>query len=300
MNFLHRTLVGAALLATATASATVSAQDATILSSDSRLTRFADRVVDFTPATPGSLSPAVDQPSAALGAPNAGSTGPPNFDPVGLVSLGDAPVGQTAGQITLGFSSAIVNGAGGDFAVFENASNFGTMANPSIFAELAFVQVSTDGITFAQFDTLSLTTLPDTDDMTPPLDTDLNTAFGRDFATLPSRDLVSGFAGADLTGTGTLFDLDALISNAFVLDGSVDLNAINFVRLVDVVGDGRSVDSSGNPIFDAFSPGNPTGGFDLDAVGVVSAVPEPNALVGLAAMAVVLSNRRRRSRRRDS
>ena len=62
-------------------------------------------------------------------------------------------------------------------------------------------------------------------------------------------------------------------------------DSINFVRLVDIVGDGRTTDSNGNPIFDAFSPNNATGGFDLDAVGVLNAVPEPTtaALLSLAA-----------------
>lgn len=288
------------IVVTLVSSASVSAQDATISANDPRLTRFADQIVDFSPATPANLNPAVADPSAALGAPNSGSTGAPNFNPVGLVSLGDAPSGQAPGSITLGFSSSIVNGVGGDFAVFENASNFGSASQPSLFVELAFVQVSTDGISFAQFDTLSLITLPDNDDSTPPLDTDLLLDFsgGFDFATIPDRSLVSGFAGADLANTGTLFDLEALSQNALVLDGSVNLNAINFVRLIDVVGDGRFVDSSGNQIFDAFSPGNATGGFDLDAIGVVSAVPEPGSLVGIVAIGVLLSGRRRTSNSR--
>ena len=83
-----------------------------------------------------------------------------------------------------------------------------------------------------------------------------------------------------------------------MLDGSVDLDNIGFIRLVDVPGDGRETDSFGNPIFDAFSPNNALGGFDLDAVGVVSAaaVPEPSsvALLGLAS-AVVIGRRRRRN-----
>ena len=73
---------------------------------------------------------------------------------------------------------------------------------------------------------------------------------------------------------GTIFDLADLEDDLLVTSGLVDLDAIGFVRLIDVPGDGRFTDTNGNPIFDGFSPGNATGGFDLDAVGVVS-VPEP-------------------------
>lgn len=264
-----------------------------IAADDSRLAGFATSVAEFSPSTPDSLSPEVSSPSAALGAPDSGSTGAPDFLPVGLVSLGDAPVGTASGSITLGFDQAITNGAGADFAIFENASDF-TNFGSGIFAELAFVEVSTDGNTFARFATSSLTTFPDPNGNA--LDTDLQLDFSgnQDFATLPSRSLVSGFAGADPAFNGTLFDLSALSSVAEVLAGTVDLDLINFVRLIDIAGDGRTTDSNGNPIFDAFSPNNATGGFDLDAVGVLNAVPEPTtaALLSLAGLSLL---RRRRA-----
>ena len=272
-------------------------QDQTIDASDPALIGFATEVIEFNPATPSSLIPAVTDPSAALGPPSPpANTGPPEFSPIGLTSLGDAPAGELPGSITLGFGQqTIFNGAGGDFAVFENAGDFG---DSGLFVELAFVQVSTDGINFAQFDAFSSVTFPDPDS-NGPLATDLILEFGPGFATLPDRNLVSGFAGADPQETGTLFDLDSLTNNSLVLAGTVDLNNINFVRLIDIPGDGRFVDSAGNPIFDAFAPNGPTGGFDLDAIGLVNAsantVPEPSSLALLLAVGGLTATRRRRS-----
>ena len=271
---------------------TLQAQDETIAADDSLLTRFADGVVDFSPAT-STLSADVSDPTAALGAPNIGNTGDPDFNPIGLVSLGDPLPGESAGAITLSFSTPVNNSLGERLAVFENAFDFG-----SRFAELAFVEVSSDGQTFARFENFSAVTPLGSVPANPATDLLPDFSGNLDFATLPSRDLVSGFAGADLSSVGTIFDLSDLENDSLVLDGSVDLDNIGFIRLVDVPGDGRETDSFGNPIFDAFSPNNPLGGFDLDAVGVVSAaaVPEPSsvALLGLAS-AVVIGRRRRRN-----
>ncbi|MEM6854485.1 MAG: PEP-CTERM sorting domain-containing protein [Planctomycetota bacterium] len=257
----------------------------TIAAGDSRLVGFANSVADYSPAT--GVGAGLDDPLQALGAPNVGDTGAPNFLPLGLVSLGDAPVGTPAGSITLGFSNAITNGAGDDFAVFENA--FLGFSDPAfIFAELAFVEVSTDGNTFARFFNTSATTIADPSN---PLPTDLDDTFGRDFALLRQTN-VSGFAGADVSNTGTLFDLQALVNETAVINGDVDLNEINFVRLIDIPGDGRSLDSNGNPIFDSFDPGATNGGFDLDAVGVLNQVPEPGSAALLLVLAGLASRRR--------
>lgn len=273
-----------ALAAAASSPASLRAQ--TIAAGDTRLVGFATSIQSSSVA-PGT-SAAVSNPLAPLGAPDQG------FDGVatnGLFSLGDPQPGVTPGQITLGFNQAITNGAGDDFAVFENATNFtADFGSGGIFAELAFVEVSTNGSDFARFNNVSNSTLPDSDPGTPPLPTDLLADFGLAFATLPDRGLVSGFAGADPALAGTLFDLDSLLNDAAVLSGAVDLSEINFVRLVDIPGDGRFTDSNGNPIFDAFDPGNSTGGFDLDAVGVLNQVPEPGSaalLVALTGLAVL-------------
>lgn len=51
--------------------------------------------------------------------------------------------------------------------------------------------------------------------------------------------------------------------------GAVDDSSIRYVRIVDVVGDGATVDSFGRAIIDP-SLGGPTAGFDLDAVAVLN------------------------------
>lgn len=277
------------LIATAVliaAPATLQAQDETIAAADPLLTRFADSVVDFSPATTALIADVTD-PTAALGAPNIDST-----PAVSLVSLGDPSPGEAAGSITLGFESPINNSLGEQFAIFSNPFTFG---EGSVFAELAFVEVSSDGVVFARFETSSAVTSPFSDPVTAT-DLELDFSGNQDFASIPSRNLVSGFAGADVSLVGTVFDLNDLANDATVLDNSVDLDNIGFVRLVDIPGDGRETDSFGNPIFDAFSPNNATGGFDLDAIGVVSAaaVPEPSslALFGFASTVVVLRRRR--------
>ena len=257
------------------------AQDLTISSSSGLLTRFADGVAGFSPATAATLSASVSDPLFALGAPDSGST--PNFTPLGLVSLGDAPVGQAPGAITLSFSQPINRSFGERIAVFENAG--------FSFAELAFVEVSSDGTNFARFPNESLVTDPD-DGIS--LVTDLDITFGRDFGTLPNRNLVSGFAGADPAFVGTIFDLTDLQNDSLVTSGLVDLDDIGFVRVIDIPGDGRFADSNGSPIFDGFSPGNATGGFDLDAIGVVS-VPEPGTATFLLLLVSAGCMRRKRS-----
>ena len=57
---------------------------------------------------------------------------------------------------------------------------------------------------------------------------------------------------------------------ALVRDGSVDLTAIKYVRIVDIVGDGTTLDSFGRGIVDPISSG-PTAGFDLDGIAVLNA-----------------------------
>ena len=286
-----KTRLPAILIAAAVVSPTAYAQR--IAADAPELVGFATTVEAFSPATPGDLSSDVNDPSAALGAPNV-SFDPETFAPIGLVSLGDPPAGTSPGSITLGFNQAITDGTGADFAVFENASDFGTL-----FVELAFVEVSTNGTDFARFPTFSETTFDSTlfgvtPANTTPAATDLLPDFSgnQDFSTVPATNVITGFAGVDPGLFGTLFDLSALANEAQVLNGEVDLTTINFVRLVDVPGDGRVTDSQGNPIFDAFSPNNATGGFDLDAVGVLNTVPEPTAAALLALGGLALLRRR--------
>jgi hypothetical protein len=171
-------------------------------------------------------------PANAYGAPGASGH---------VVVLGDD------GRITLTFAAPITDGEGADLAVFENG--FASGAND--FLELGKVEVSSDGETYVGFDSASRRA----------------TAVGG-FGTQSPAEL-GGLAGKDLQGWGTPFDLALLAGDPLVRSGAVDLSAITHVRIVDVVGDGSDLDSSGRPIYDPF-PTTGSGGFDLNAVGVLN------------------------------
>jgi hypothetical protein len=228
---------------------------------------WANGVASFGPTTTGSPPASA---SNALGPAN-GVT----------VSLGDLNAAQIAaatppGQITLTFSTPVTNGAGADLAVFENAFSSGGFW----FAELGYLEVSSDGVNFARFPSVSLNT-----------EADLFTSFGRDFA-LIDRSNVDNLVGIHQTNQGTLFDLDDLLADALVQAGLVDLGAIGFVRVVDVPGNGAFLDSLGNPILDAW-PTAGSGGVDLDAIAALHIVPEPGTLllVGLGCAGLALRRR---------
>lgn len=181
------------------------------------------------------------------------------------ISLGDG------GSITLYLDSGISNGPGDDFAVFENAF-FETF---DLFAELAFVEVASNGFDFARFEV---------DALNPsPVDS---------FGTLDPTDY-SGLAGRHPVPLGTGFDLAALAFDPLVQSDRVDLMDIRYVRLTDVVGDGSTVDAVGHAIFDPYPTPFEVGGFDLDAIGVLH-VPEPDgpASLGFGLLALILLARR--------
>ena len=216
-------------------------------------------------ADPASPLATFGGPADALGAP-AGSPDAVNGG-TSVVSLGDG------GSIALTFDRPITDGPGPDLAVFENG--FALAGAASDYLELAFVEVSSDGQTFARFPAVSLTQTA----------TQIGT-----FGTLDASDL-NGLAGKDLTGFGTPFDLADLPAVA-----GVDPLHITQVRLVDVVGSidplYATLDSLGNAVNDPFATPFPSSGFDLDAVGVLNAVPEPASL-GLIGLACIALGRRR-------
>src|SRR5262249_51211439 len=90
-------------------------------------------------ANPGGGNASHGQPEDALG-PALGT------DTLDTVSLGDG------GSLTLFFPGGIGNGAGDDFAVYEN----GFFGPDGLFAELAFVEVSSNGSDFARFPAVAL------------------------------------------------------------------------------------------------------------------------------------------------
>jgi hypothetical protein len=203
-------------------------------------------------------------------------------DVMNIVSLGDMSSDEIAayldgtgygpGYVTLGFDKAITNGEGADFAAFENGfiSNYNTGAGTSageIFAELGYVEVSTDGKNFARFPSSYENFLDGAPTSQSYLTQDATGIYN----------LVGKHVNGYNTSFGTPFDLDDLIDNELVLAGLVDLNEINYVRIVDIPGDGTFTDSNGNSIYDAWETWG-SGGLDLDAIGVINAVPVPGAV----------------------
>jgi len=229
---------------------------------------------------------AAANPTSAGGAGSASNvTGAYNSASYSLGDLSESAIdsGTAPGSITLGFDQAITNDAGYDFAVFENGGNF--FDPPVYYAELGYVEVSTNGDDFARIPGLSLNE-----------ESELNTSFNRAFAGVNTTNLFN-LAGKHGGGVGAGFDLDDLDDHSLVTDGAVDLSEINFVRIVDIPGDGSFTDSEGNSIYDAWNSNNSnnTGGMDLQAVGVMNAVPEPTAaalLLGGAGL-LALGDRRR-------
>ena len=203
------------------------------------------------------------EPNDALGFPQTASQ-----SIEGVVSLGDG------GSIVLTFENPIADGPGFDFAVFENG--FTVIAPNKMFLELAFVEVSSDGVHYQRFPAVSLT---QTDTQIPNL------------GTIDTTD-IHNFAGKYRRGYGTPFDLSELREvNEFV-----DVSEITHVRLVDVVGilqnPYASYDSLGTIINDPWKTNFETGGFDLDAVGVIhektlSADITGDGIVNFADMAVL-------------
>lgn len=159
------------------------------------------------------------------------------------VSLGDG------GYAIVRFSDPIGNGPGPDFAVFENGFS-------DTFLEMAFVEVSSDGINYFRFPAVSNTQ-----------DTVQVTSFGAVDATQ-----VHNLAGKYRMYYGTPFDLDEMDS----IPG-LDVTRVTHVKIVDVIGciqeTYATFDSQQHKVNDPWPTGFASGGFDLDAVGVIHVNP---------------------------
>jgi hypothetical protein len=190
-----------------------------------------------------------------------------------IVSLGDLTqtdinAGIAPGRITLSFTETIREQNGYDFVVFENGFY---VDETQYFCDLGYVEVSSDGVYFARFPSVSLTA---------------------------SR--VGAFGVIDITGvynlagkhpnigdtfTGTPFDLNEIVNEPNVIAGLVDLNNITYVRIVDIPGSGNYYDNArklidpctwpgwtyydtNHPVYDSW-PTQGSGGFDLEAIGVL-------------------------------
>ncbi len=155
------------------------------------------------------------------------------------VSLGDG------GSALVTFERPIRNGEGPDFAVFENDINGG-------FLELAFVEVSSDGVHFVRFPATSLT--------------QTETQTGSFALTDPT--FINNLAGKFKIGYGTPFDLEELADSA-----NINIDSIVYVRIIDVVGNidpqYASYDAFGHIVNDPWPTDYATCGFDLTGVGVI-------------------------------
>lgn len=160
-------------------------------------------------------------------------------DGLSVVSLGDGGVAM------IQLASPIYNGPGPDFAVFEN----GFIDH---YMEFAFVEVSTNGVDFIRFENTS----------------EIPTSQQIDNFTTSDCRMVNNLAGKYRQMYGTPFDLDELSG-----ESTIDVNEINFIRLIDVVGSidptYGSYDSFGHLINDPYPTPFESGGFDLDAVGLI-------------------------------
>jgi len=177
-----------------------------------------------------------------------------------IVSLGDGGIAITT------FSNSIRNGTGNDFAVFENgfADNF---------LELAFVEVSSDGINFFRFQATSNTQFTTQVGAFDPLDcTKLN-----------------NLAGKYRANYGTPFDLEELKNTP-----GLDVNAITHIKIIDVVGSITpslaTFDTNNNPINDPFPTAFGSGGFDLDAIGVIHENPTGLSDISMSNMIHIYPN----------
>jgi len=232
---------------------------------------WATSVVSYEPA-PGVFAVWAD-PNKALG-----EAAGDNLD---VVSLGDLEqsqigVGLKPGQIILSFSKPVRDCNGYDFVVFENGlvSNYNTgggSVKGQMFAELGYVEVSSNGVDFVRFPSVSLTT-----------------GLVGMYGTIEISD-VYNLAGKHPNGegvcTGTPFDLREIAQEEYVVSGVVDINNISYVRIVDIPGSGdfedeavKHIEAGSRPEWDYFANNHSiydawltleSGGVDLEAVGVL-------------------------------
>lgn len=185
----------------------------------------------------------ISNTTVTAGGSNLATSGDPSnalgFPDTNTVSLGDG------GSAILTFSSPIIDGAGFDFAVFENGG--------PAYLELAFVEASSDGINFFRFPSHSQTQTA----------TQIGT-FGT-----PSATYLNNLAGKYASEYGTPFDIAELPDNPLL-----DKQNITHVKVVDVVGSINpayaSYDSFGNAVNESFPTPFASCGFDLQAVGVIN------------------------------
>jgi hypothetical protein len=182
------------------------------------------------------------------------------YDSTNRASYGDPslitgyPEGQAlslgnAGSAILTFDTVISDHDGWDFAVFGNGFE-------DNYLKMAFVEVSSDGVHFVRFPSVSLT------------QTQVQIS---NFDTIDTRKIYN-LAGKYPVFYGTPFDLYELKDSA-----GIDIHHITAIRVVDVVGCIQDpyarYDSQGHKINDCFPTPYNTSGFALDGAGLVHNAP---------------------------
>ncbi len=157
----------------------------------------------------------------------------------GVVSLGDG------GYAIIQFNHPIMDGAGPDLAIFENSFS-------DTFLELAFVEASSDGVNYVRFPATS--------------NTDETVQTGSFGTTDPT--MINNFAGKYRSLYGTPFDLADIPGTALL-----NKQAITHIKIIDVVGCIQNQyctrDMNNHKVNDPWPTAFGSGGFDLDAVGVI-------------------------------
>lgn len=183
-----------------------------------------------------------DISNTSLGYANVGNStdamGKPGTN--GIVSLGDG------GTAVVKFNGILYDGPGYDFAVFENSFS-------NTYLELAFVEVSSDGINYFRFDAVSLTQ---------------DTIQVGSFDTLETS-YIHNLAGKFRINYGTPFDLSELSGIS-----GLNIDSITHIKIIDVVGSTNGAyatyDSQNNKVNDPWNTPFGSSGFDLDAVAAIN------------------------------
>lgn len=187
----------------------------------------------------------IDEPAGAKAGAGALTYALGKADAPLCLSLGDG------GVAILQFSAPIYDGEGFDFAVFEN----GFIQSGGAFLELAFVEVSSNGVDYFRFPSVSLT------DTSQQIES---------FGLLDASNL-NNLAGKYIGGFGTPFDLSDIPDTILL-----NKQRITHIKVVDCIGNIDSnfaaFDANGNAINDPWPTPFESGGFDLDAVGVINSL----------------------------
>ena len=165
-----------------------------------------------------------------------------------VVSLGDS------GYVEIIFNPALSDQPGPELAIFENSFS-------DTYLELAFVEISSDGVNFVRFPANSLTQV---------------TQQVGGFGSIDPTD-VNNFAGKYRADFGTPFDFSDLKDST-----AINVQTVTHLRIVDAIGtidpQFATHDVKGNVVNEPYPTNFASGGFDLDAIAILN----PSSGVGLS------------------